>query len=198
MDVKIQAEKRPPRPWDATARLQTDRGDVHLDVNLLPVDPPADWDGALAGTANGLTMTLLLRMRDGRGQSRVNWSFSAGAGTVNEQAALLSLIDAAHGAGTFSIEERLRRPGDSGGGRRFISTLQGQVPDPRIVVARKLLDDLRVIEDWTGEPYELPEDWPSQDFENVSEVAEMIRRGERRGSPTASLRVPPAQLDEMR
>lgn len=191
MQVNIRAPKRPPRPWDARVRVQTDRGDASLDVDLRPVEPPKDWDGALSATANGLTMNFLLRMRNGRGQSKVDWRYTATGGSVSGQARALALIDAAQGVGTMTIEER------GVGERRFQQTVTGQEPDERVILARRLLDDLHAIEEWIGEPFVLPDDWPTVDFGDLPEIAQMIRTGERVGCPSMTLRVPHERRDEI-
>ncbi len=190
MDVSIRAERTPPLPLDARIIVTTDRGKAAIDIALLPVEPSAKWDAMFEGALEGLTMTLLLRVRKGRGQTRMNWTYRPTAGRVSQQANLLALLDVMYGSGTLRIQEL-------GGDRHYEQKLRRREPDNLIPFARRLLEDLRTIQDWVGEPFELSDDWLAADLDGVADAAQMIRTGEKSAVPKYTLRVPPEKLEEI-
>lgn len=192
MELRIRAERRRPLQWDATLRVRTDRGEASIDVDLRPVDPPPEgWDSALSATSDGLTTTFLLRWLDDRGQAATEWTYKPSRGSLSGQANALALLDAAYGSGTITIEER------TGGERRFAHTLDPREPNEMIGIARQLLDDLHTIENWTGEPIELPDDWTALDYDGLAEAATALRTGEMSATPRTTLRVPREELERV-
>lgn len=109
-EITIRAERARPAPWDARVLVETNRGKASIDVYLEPSEPPAGWDGALAGSAGGLTISLLMRERANSGEVQATWRYRGIGGDPRLRGRALAVVDAVHGAGTLTLEERADGP----------------------------------------------------------------------------------------
>jgi hypothetical protein len=120
------------------AYTRTDRGEVAIDADLLPVEAPEDWDVAVQAVVGGLTLTALFRRVPGAGQMALNLSYDPDAPQdLRSQARMLALVDAVSGVGELVITDR------SGVRPELTMALSGKsVPDvPRLEPARTGLAD---------------------------------------------------------
>lgn len=168
---KPQRVRRPLPRWDARLRAETDAGKAMLDVSLKETaDVPEDWDGALVGTRGGLTVTALFRQRANRGE--INWNFKHARddSPVREQLDALRFLSALSGQGELLIRDRgaSARP-------------DMRVPTPRSPVSSEsralltFLEDVRVIEEWAGMEFTLPETVMADEARWIGQVADVVR-----------------------
>lgn len=191
LEITITAEPRRPAPWDARIHVITDRGDAEIDLDLRPVDPPQGWDGSLVGESGGLTLTLLFRIKDGRGQVGTHWNFRAHPDGLAAQARALAVFDAVHGDGTISIRDR------DGGAREIVDVLKAQPTNERLASGKSLIDALVLIEEWSGTPISLPDEIDAPELQAIAEVAHIIRTGRSRMDfKQVQVHASPAERDE--
>jgi hypothetical protein len=167
--VILRSPRRPIPSWDARLVAETDRGHADVDVRLTQTEPPTNWDAALTGTYGGLTITVLARASDGRGEFRTQFSYSySNEVGIRAQARALRFMEAVHGAGSLTIEDNAQLyPSVS-------ESLSEREHDPYWRLVRTFIDSLIVIENWTKEKLDLPETIAEEDVRPVIDAAQVI------------------------
>jgi hypothetical protein len=98
------------------ARLAAGEGDdtVTFDVDLLPAEPPEEWDGVLEGHVGGLSAAMRFRwfVEEGRGEIRLEFHYSHNQAPHELEARVLRWLEAMQRTGQVTIEDRrgLRPP----------------------------------------------------------------------------------------
>ncbi|MGD0165900.1 MAG: hypothetical protein ABSC51_01225 [Gaiellaceae bacterium] len=174
LEVTVRGEKRLPAPWNSRIQVSSDRGQASIDIHLAPTSPTEDWDGALVGTVGCLTMTVLFRARQRGGEIQVTLNYQGTRTGLRGQADALAVIDAIHGVGTLTIEDR------DGHRPPVVFNLAQRPIEEFLVRRRRLVEDLLLIGDWTQRTVELPEEVSSRDLRGIAEAAQIIRSGESR------------------
>jgi hypothetical protein len=190
--VIVRAPTRTPSPWNARFVAMTDRGDAAVDIRLVSAPAPDDWDAALSGSTAGIGATVLFRKRDDRGQMKVHWQYDDIPTDARTKAQVLALIDALHGVGTLAIEDR--------DGVRPTANLKlvRRAVDEYLPVLRRFVDDIVVIEDWTGRVFDVPDHTPATEIRAIADAAQIIRAGESRMTfEEFELVVPREKYDEI-
>ncbi len=171
--VVMSAPLVPVPDWQARLSVETDRGQVEVDIVLTQVDPPDDFDAALEGDFAGLSVTMLLRTTPKeRGELVSHWSYSyPDDHTLRERAQVVAMMDALAGTGTIVIEDR------GGIWPKLTQALGGREADQELAVLHKLLESLVVIEDWTGHAFSVPDNVSAEDVRSAIQAAQVIRDG---------------------
>jgi hypothetical protein len=166
-EIIIKAASSPPAPWDA--RFRAMKSGATLDVDLLPVDPPPDWDGALQGARGGLEATLLMRRRGDGGEMTMNWRYREEDTGFRDQLRALALLEGIYAGEPLEIEDR------NGGRPSFTLEPQATSAPSLIHQLKRLFEDLATIEEWTGESIRLPEVVSREELSAIAEAAFIIR-----------------------
>lgn len=165
---------RPPiPPWIAHLRAESDFGTAELDVRLEQGDEmPDGWDDMLVGEHGGLTVTVVMRWREGEGgEIRWNFGYSRNTSPVREQLDAVRLLRALSGTGEVVITDKgpAKRP------EIRTATPGGGIPDEvRALVA--FFEDARAIEDWADVEYALLDEIRGEEARNVATVADIVRQ----------------------
>lgn len=167
-----QRVRQPIPPWVAHLRVESDTGTAELDVRLEQTDDvPEGWDDMLVGEYGGLTLTVIMRWREGKGgEIRWNFRYTRNDTPVREQLDSLRLLAALGGTGEVIVTDNgpAKRP------EARTPTPGGGVADAtRALLA--FLEDVRAIEEWSGVEYQLPDDLPAQEARSVAIVADIVR-----------------------
>jgi hypothetical protein len=193
--VSLQAPRVSPAPMRARFTIAESSTVDPLEVHLEPTDDVhPDWDGALAGTVGGLTVRINFRVRGGRGEIMVDWTYIGGDGSpVSVRAAQLAFIEALHHRGVLAMDDVTgRRP-------RLTFDMTDQPVDPVVKQLRALLEDIAVIEKWAGRQLDPPEKVHSSEVQALREMAEIVRDGEARMNfERVTLEVPEERWAEAR
>jgi hypothetical protein len=168
-----QPPRRPVPNWDAELSAVTAEERPSIRMLLQPASEPLEgWDTSLVGRLGGLTATASFRKRDGRGELNWNFNHHREDSPVRDQLAALRFIDAlARGARLEVVD---RGPAKT---RRPPLTIDGlTVPEdaatrPLLV----LLEDLRVIELWSGLEFTLPEELTVGEARDIAQIAALVR-----------------------
>lgn len=167
--------ERGPSPWRARLSASSAEGDAELDIELKPMyQPPEGWDAGLQGEYGGVTATIFVRRRGEGGQLSLNLRYSRNRAPAREQQAALNFARVTTAAGTLIVT-------DIGGtGRPELQMQTAIVPmseDLRELLA--FFENVRVVEEWAGIEYELPEKLVGRDAMFAAKLAHMIRKGGR-------------------
>jgi hypothetical protein len=163
-------------PFYVRLEASTDFGNAALDIDLLPVEPPSDWDIALAGARGGLEMQMLSRwsVNEGMGQTSFTLRFRTGqqGAPLAERADAANVMVAVHGAGSVQISDRSRlRP-------TVVKTTTRQALDPDVADMARLLSALVEIERFTGLPAPaIPDEIARADIDVLATAADILRAG---------------------
>jgi hypothetical protein len=149
-------------------------GETEALIELVDVDPPDRWLGALAGGLGGLEVFFSVRgLSADQIESRLDWRWSAGVGSTLEQ---LLACDVLIGALENSLVE-LRDPSD---GHVLVSGTAGDASGDNETESvrgrRELLALLGELESWTGEQLEPPAKWSDGDVGALEYGVGRIRR----------------------
>lgn len=138
-------------------------------------------------------MTVLLRRIADGGEARFNYRHSDGDHPIAEQAEALTMVEAMHGDGSLTIEDRE-------GNRPTVDFELTRQPLPDFVQSlRRLVEDLRVIEEWTGEHFRLPSTVSARQAAGIAEMAYIIRtRQSRMRFSYADMTVEAGQVERLR
>jgi hypothetical protein len=102
----------------------------------------------------------------------MSWEFNQAQADLATRARVLAFLDALHGSGTLTFRDR------DGGPRIVTFPIQARQPHDAIAHGRRLMDDLLLLQEWTGTPISLPDEIPGPAIEAIADAAEVIRRGE--------------------
>lgn len=158
-------------PWRARLRATSDEGDADLVVTMRQRDVvPDGWDDAFECEHGGLNATLLFRRHGTGGGLRWNVRYTRNDSPVRDQLAAMNFLQAASGTGELvvSASERTGSPA-----LRFPTHPEPISEDALALLA--LLEDLRVIETWSGVSFTLPENISGLDARDVAVVAKLVR-----------------------
>jgi hypothetical protein len=156
-------------------------GDAEAAVELVTVDAPDDWGGALGGGLGGLEVFVLVRRQseDGPVESRLDWRYRAGEGSTVEQVLACDLMR----AGLSGEPVELRDP-ESGRAlmRGVMEEPSGDDDADRLAGRREALALLAELEAWTGATFEPPAEWTAEDVATVIAAVARIRQPEQDGT----------------
>lgn len=143
-------------------------------IELISVDPPDEWLGAIAGGLGGLEVFFLIRgLAADRIESRLDWRWRAGVGTTLEQLLACEVMI----AGLEHSTVELRDPSDD---RVLVAGTMEEASDDKEVESlrgrRELLALLGELEAWTGEQLEPPAEWSDGDVGGLQFAVGRIRR----------------------
>lgn len=143
-------------------------------IELVSVDPPEEWSGALAGGLGGLEVFFLIRgPAADRIESHFDWRWRAGVGTTLEQLLACEVMIAALERSTVE----LRDPRDD---RVVVAGTMEEASDDAELEGlrgrRELLALLGELEAWTGEQLEPPVEWSEGDVGALQFAVGRIRR----------------------
>lgn len=156
-----------PRPM--RIEVDTTAGLASIDVDMQATAPPEGWDHALVGKCGGTTIRITLRHHGDHGEMNMDWAWRMAASRSAETHLIgVRLLEAAAGRGEL----------------RVIEPVSGEVlakgPSPQttfdqtMVILKQLFEDVLVLEAWTGERVELPQEISGVDAEAVRRVARLI------------------------
>jgi hypothetical protein len=169
-------QDRLPPPFEARLAAKSNRGDATWDVRLDPAEAPDGWDHSFEGSAGGMTAELLLRKRDGRGQSMWNFKYSHDDSPAATQLAAMKFLRALSGTGEVVVSDRGRT------NRPTISTDTEPREFPEVgdaVIA--LLEDVITVEEWTDVQLPVSSFSSAEEVHNLAVLAHGLREG---GWPT--------------
>ncbi|MBS1871223.1 MAG: hypothetical protein JSS99_16345 [Actinobacteria bacterium] len=99
-----------PSPFYTTVEASGDLGDGRLELDLMPIEEPDDWDLGWHGSRGGLELTVLMRwsVNDGIGQTQYSVHYRPGrqSAPLVDRAAAARLMVALHGEGRLTIVDR--------------------------------------------------------------------------------------------
>jgi len=136
--------KRIPPPFKARLAAKTDRGEATWDVRLDPGEAPDGWDHALIGSAGGMTAMLMLREKDGRGQSMWNFRYRQDDSSAADQLSAMRFLRALSGTGEVVVNDR----GTTNRPTMETATEPREFPEAGDAVIA-LLEDIVTVEEWT-------------------------------------------------
>jgi hypothetical protein len=159
-------------PWVPRIRVESDTGTAELALRLEQTDEAPDgWDDLLVGEHGGLTVTVVMRWREGQGgEIRWNFRYARNSAPVGEQLDALRLLSALAGTGEVVVIDEGPAKRDE---VRMPTPASGVPDESRALLA--FLEDVRTIEEWANVEYQLPDDVPAQEARNVAMVAEIVR-----------------------
>jgi hypothetical protein len=156
------------------ARLTTGASDhrTSVDIDLLPTDPPAEWDAVLEGRYDGLNVWLRFRwfVERSRGEARLTFTYTPSNAPHEVQAAALMWLLATHDGGPVILEDRT--------GERPTTEYPGtDTPAPSWLAPwARLHADVAELERAAGRPAPLaPDEVSGFDLHAITVVAEMLR-----------------------
>jgi hypothetical protein len=162
-----------PAPWIGELTARSDRWRETVTMNLGMLDRvPEGWDAGFEGTFAGLTLTVLFAWRGDHGEQQFKWRREASSAPAADQARALRFILALHGPGEFVMRDlvggrpELRQPLDV-----------SEVADATLGLLQ-IMEDIVVIEDWSGTTIAIPEEFTGEDAHDVAVAAATVRRGE--------------------
>ena len=169
--ARLQLTPEPPKPWQIVFHAATDRGDETLRMTLDPMTkPPAGWHAGFRGDYGGVAVRLTVRSVQGGGiEIRINWQHTADDSPTHEQADALRFLCALHGSGELTISDEGR------GWPDLKHELQAKPFELGSLL--EFLENVVVIEDWTGEEVPIPDSIDATEAGFVAMVANAIRRG---------------------
>lgn len=164
--------RRVPPPFEARLAAKTDRGEATWDVRLDPREAPDDWDHALVGSAGGMTASLLLRERDGRGQSMWSFDYRQDDSPAADQLAAMRFLRALSGTGDVVVSDRgtTNRP-DMG-----TATEPREFPEVGDAVIA-LLEDVVTVEEWAEVQLPVSSFSTAGEFHDLAVLAHGLREG---------------------
>jgi hypothetical protein len=164
------SEPAPPRRWPARLVARSEAGVGEIEIDLEPVQAPAGWHGALQGSRGGLLATLLFQRTPKPGVTfNFNFSYDSTLPVVDQFAATTTVV-ALHGKGTLEIHAT-----DGSRPEALILDFDGGELPQFFVVLQRLLDDLRLIEEWLETTLSLPPSISREEMIAVAELAYIIR-----------------------
>jgi len=149
----------------------TDQGSDEINVDLLPgAEPPPDWDGVIEGGFGGMRIRMLFRRTAAGGEMTLNYTHRLDASPIREQLRALRFLNALTGEGELVVKDR-----DGGRDDLVLEThSEPESDEARAVFA--LLENLAVIEEWTGERFTIPSEVSGEEAQGIARVAAVIRR----------------------
>ena len=166
-----------PEPFYATIEASGDLGETRLDLDLMPIEQPEEWDLALRGSRGGFQLTVLTRwsVNEGVGVTKYGIEYRSNfRAPLIDQAAAARLMVALHGDGHLRIRDR------AGHRSLFERPLQRRPLDPDIADLTRLLSALLEIEHASGFPAPtIPNDIPRADIDHLEAAARTVREGGR-------------------
>lgn len=162
---------QPLRLWQARLQTTTDRGRAAVEVDLRVSDHPLPgWDIQMTGRYGGMAVTASVRRRVDHAEVLLGFEFARDHSPLGAQVAALRFLYAVSGAGRLVITDR----DGSAHPQLEFSTESSEVgDDERNTLA--FLEDVLVLQEWTGIEFEIPEEVSSDGVYAVARVAHMVR-----------------------
>ena len=161
-------------PWYAQLEVQSDLGRGGLEVDLVPVDPPDEWDSEWRGSRAGLSMEIRARwsVNDGRGETGLKLHYRAQPAPNADRVAALQAMVALHGTGSMRVVDRT-------GSRTTMETpIEGRPVPTELVELLGLAEALSEIERYSGRPAPaIPEETTLAEIDGLKRVAQTLRGG---------------------
>jgi len=169
MDLRAVAE---PAPFYGRLTAGPVGDTATVDVDLLPADPPEDWDAALQGRIGGLDVTLRFRwfVHEGQGESRLTFHYQPSGAPHAVEAEALRWMCAAHREGVVRLEDR-------NGERPSVEVVNSEAPMPAwLELWAQLHEDLAALESAAGAPApQAPDEVTVGEVDGIATVAAMVR-----------------------
>jgi hypothetical protein len=135
--------------WQCQLAFETDRGTLQVPMAFAAGDPPEGWDIAVRATLFDVAVRLCLRRTDH--DAKVDWKLEASDSPPRERLVALDFLYVASGRGTL----RWTSIDPAAGDQDF--DLAGFELDEVIMFERELLTNVVALEDYLGEPVDLPD-----------------------------------------
>jgi hypothetical protein len=192
--VVLTPKKPVPAPWVAEMNARSDRWRETVTMNVEIIDPPPEgWDIAFEGQYAGLTLSILAAWRGTHGEQKFNWRREASSAPADDQARALRFIAAMHGPGEFVMRDLV------GGRPELRQKLEPTEVEDLTVALLELMENVVVIEDWSGETIAIPESFTGQDAHDVAIAAARVRTRELPVTFTdATIDVLPEAIEDLR
>lgn len=174
MHLKLQAPRMLPTPWRARFTITGSAAIVNpIELLLEPTnDVDSAWDAALVGRTEGFTVSVLFRKRQ-QGEMMVNWSYNDDATVpASVRAPQLAFVEALHRRGELVIDDL------EGSRPRLALDMVDRRIDPAFRALRVFLENLTVVEEWSGGQLETTGRIAVDEVRAVAEMAAVIRRRE--------------------
>lgn len=170
--VTLKPHRLLPLPWAARVIVESDLGCEELDFDLQPLpEPVADWDDGLVGESAGVLMRMLFRWRESGGAINVHWSPARRGLAARDQLRTLRFLRALSGRGEARVEDR------EGDRDPLVYPTQPRELPKDTTALLAFLEDVVLVEDWTGGRFELPDEIQPVDLRDVAIVAHSLRNG---------------------
>jgi hypothetical protein len=168
--------RRPMPDWDAELTMVTSKGRRSVRALLSQSEqPPEGFDDALVGRFGGMLIAAKFRRHETGGE--IHWTFrhERNSSPVRDQVAALRFLALLTEGGRLIVSDRgltRRRP-------PFELNVAKGVLSPQSQALVAFFEDILVIEEWTGETFELPDGVSGAELQRIAAVASLVRDGGR-------------------
>jgi hypothetical protein len=159
--------------WPVTLHVETDRGEAHVRLEFIEVDPEEGWEHTLRASFHNMSVSFSQRREsNGSISSNYAWRFHPTDAPVRDRLAALDFHYALSGAGALVWESHI----DELPSQRL--TLVRQDVERSHVFDRAFFGDIVAIEDWTARRFTLPLEAPPEQVAEIGNAAAVIRSSE--------------------